>query len=132
MRLNRGGNRSGNRALYQIVVARLRRDGATQAYMEKKRAEGKSTTEGIRCLKRYVAREVYRLLLECAEPHELIDAGELRARRRELKITQAAIADVLGVSAPRMSLLERGKTIDSALAERYSDLLDELEEKSPR
>lgn len=61
MRLNRGGNRAGNRALYQIVIARLSRDEAARAYMEKKRAEGKGKAEAIRCLKRYVAREVLAL-----------------------------------------------------------------------
>lgn len=131
MRLNRGGNRAGNRALYQIVIARLSRDEATRAYMEKKRAKGKGKAEAIRCLKRYVAREVYRLLLECAEHRELPDAGELRERRRKLKVTQAAAADALGVSAARVSTLERGVTVDSALAERYSGLLDELERERP-
>lgn len=86
---------------------------------------------GINSLKRYVAREVYRLLLECAEHRELPDAGELRERRRKLKVTQAAAADALGVSAARVSTLERGVTVDSALAERYSGLLDELERERP-
>ena len=61
-RLNRGGDRHGNRALWWIVMSRLRNDPRTQAYARRRTAEGKSTREIIRCLKRYVAREVYQAL----------------------------------------------------------------------
>jgi transposase len=64
-RLNRGGNREANRALYMICLARMRRDGRTKEYVARRTAEGKSKREIIRCLKRYVAREVYRVLLSC-------------------------------------------------------------------
>ncbi|MGW3818694.1 IS110 family transposase [Streptomyces sp. NPDC005046] len=58
-RLNRGGNRQANAALYRIVVTRLRRDARTQLYLERRTKQGKSKREIIRCLKRYVAREIY-------------------------------------------------------------------------
>ena len=61
-RLNRGGDRRANAALYRIVVVRLRHDPRTRTYMERRRAEGMSKAEVIRCLKRYVAREVFALL----------------------------------------------------------------------
>jgi transposase len=61
-RLNRGGNREANRALYMICLARMRRDTRTQEYVAKRTAEGKSKREIIRCLKRYVAREAYHVL----------------------------------------------------------------------
>ncbi|WP_406502940.1 IS110 family transposase [Streptomyces sp. NBC_00212] len=61
-RLNRGGGRQANAALYRIVLTRLRWDPRTQAYYERRVAEGKTRREVIRCLKRYVAREVYRLV----------------------------------------------------------------------
>ncbi|MFJ4880407.1 IS110 family transposase [Streptomyces sp. NPDC088745] len=61
-RLNRGGNRQANAALYRIVMTRLRWDPRTQAYYERRLTEGKTRRETIRCLKRYVAREVYRLV----------------------------------------------------------------------
>ena len=61
-RLNRGGDRRANASLYRIVIVRLRHDSRTRAYMERRRAEGMSKTEVIRCLKRYVAREVFGLL----------------------------------------------------------------------
>jgi transposase len=64
-RLNRGGNREANRALYMICLARMRRDRRTQEYVARRTAEGKSKREIIRCLKRYVAREVYRVLICC-------------------------------------------------------------------
>jgi transposase len=64
-RLNRGGNREANRALYMTCLARMRRDRRTQEYVARRTAEGKSKREIIRCLKRYVAREVYRVLISC-------------------------------------------------------------------
>lgn len=61
-RLNRGGDRQANAALHRIVVVRLRYDQRTKAYMQRRTQEGMSKTEVIRCLKRYVAREVFALL----------------------------------------------------------------------
>lgn len=61
-RLNRGGDRQANRALHLAVISRLRLDPRTKAYVAKKTAEGHSKMEIIRCLKRYLAREVYFLL----------------------------------------------------------------------
>jgi transposase len=58
-RLNRGGDRQANSALFGIVVTRLRSESRTQAYMERRLKEGRSKLEIIRVLKRYVAREVY-------------------------------------------------------------------------
>ncbi len=65
-RLNRGGNRDANRALHSICVVRMGRDRRTQAYVARRTAEGKSKREIMRCLKRYVAREVYRVLVSAA------------------------------------------------------------------
>ncbi|MGA7416600.1 MAG: IS110 family transposase [Acidimicrobiales bacterium] len=61
-RLNRRGDRQLNRALHVVVINRIRHDGATQAYVERRRAEGKSDREIKRCLKRYVARQLFRQL----------------------------------------------------------------------
>ncbi|MER5201341.1 IS110 family transposase [Streptomyces sp. NPDC002755] len=57
-RLNRGGNRQANAALYRIVITRLRRDTRTRLYLERRTKEGMSKREIIRSLKRYVAREI--------------------------------------------------------------------------
>ncbi len=61
-RLNRGGNRQDNSALHMIVVCRMRTDQRTRDYVERRTREGLSKREFMRCLKRYVAREVYRVL----------------------------------------------------------------------
>jgi transposase len=61
-RLNRGGDRNANQALWRIVMTRLAFDPRTRDYMERRTKEGRSKREVIRILKRYVAREVYRHL----------------------------------------------------------------------
>lgn len=61
-RLNRGGNRQANAALYRIVLTRLRWDLATQEYAAKRTAQGKSKRDIIRCLKRYIAREMFNII----------------------------------------------------------------------
>jgi transposase len=59
-RLNPRGNRSANEALWRIVLVRMATDPRTRRYVERRSIEGKSTREIIRCLKRYVAREVFK------------------------------------------------------------------------
>ena len=62
-RLNYGGDRDANRALHMIAVCRLRYCDRTRAYAQRRTAEGKTKTEIIRCLKRYIAREIYHALV---------------------------------------------------------------------
>lgn len=61
-RLNRGGDRAANSALHIIAIGRLRLDVTTQAYVARRVAEGHSKLEALRCLKRYIARELYYVL----------------------------------------------------------------------
>lgn len=61
-RLNRGGDRQLNRALHTIVLARVACHEETRAYVERRRAEGKTSREIRRCLKRHLARRIYKLL----------------------------------------------------------------------
>ena len=61
-RLNRGGDRQLNRALHTVALVRLRDDPATQAYAARRRAEGKSPREIRRCVKRAIARQLFKLL----------------------------------------------------------------------
>lgn len=61
-RLNRGGDRRLNRALHIATLTRMTHDPNTRAYVERRRAEGLTTQEIRRCLKRYLARQIYRLL----------------------------------------------------------------------
>jgi len=61
-RLDRGGDRALNRALHTIIVSRRKHHPATIAYVQRRTSEGKSIREAIRCLKRYLARHLFRLL----------------------------------------------------------------------
>jgi transposase len=61
-RLNQGGDRQANSALWRIVFVRMAHDPRTQAYVERRTKEGKTKKEIVRCLKRYVAREIYKTL----------------------------------------------------------------------
>jgi transposase len=61
-RLNRGGDRRLNRALHMAVITRMTHDPNTRAYVERRRAEGRTIKEIRRCLKRYLARHLYRTL----------------------------------------------------------------------
>ena len=61
-RINRGGDRRLNRALHMATVTRIRMDPRTRAYVEKRTAEGRTPREIRRCLKRYLARQIYRQL----------------------------------------------------------------------
>ena len=62
-RLHRGGDRQANRALYMIVLSRMRHDPRTRAYLERRTKQGLNSKDIIRCRKRYVVREVYTALL---------------------------------------------------------------------
>jgi transposase len=66
-RLNHGGDRRANCALWRVVIVRLATHPPTQHYMARRTQEGMSKAEIIRCLKRYVAREIYRELTPPAE-----------------------------------------------------------------
>src|SRR4051794_19478933 len=65
-RLNRGGDRAANSALHIIAIGRLRTEPRTKAYVAKRIAQGHSKLEAIRCLKRYIARELFILIRQRA------------------------------------------------------------------
>jgi transposase len=67
-RLNRGGDRQANRALHAVVLTRMRHHAPTRAYVARHKAEGKTTQEIMRKLKRYLARRIYHLLTS-GQPH---------------------------------------------------------------
>jgi transposase len=67
-RLNRGGDRQLNRALHTILLVRLRTDPDTRAYMARRTAEGKSRRDAKRCLRRVIARQLFRLLERNDQP----------------------------------------------------------------
>ena len=119
-RLNRSGNRQANHALWRIVMVRLTCDPATQAYVARRRAQGKSDREIVRCLKRYVAREVFGHLVR---PGTVPAGADLREARLKARLSLASVADVLGSWPNRISELERGLLYDTDLALRYEAML---------
>lgn len=125
-RLNQGGNRQANHALWRIVMVRLSADPRTKAYVERRRAEGRSTREIIRCLKRYIAREIFHHL---TNPQPLADAGPaLRNRRLALNLTQADVAHQLGTNPSRISNAETGYRGGAHnITRRYTAWLDQHE-----
>jgi transposase len=63
-RLNPAGDRRANRALYTIALTRMRTDPQTRAYVERRTTEGLSKPEIMRCLKHYIAGEIYHILTD--------------------------------------------------------------------
>jgi transposase len=115
-RLNTGGDRQANNALWRIVLVRLATDQRTKDYAARRTLEGKSKKEIIRCLKRHVAREMFKLL---TSPPTVPAGADLRAARLEAGITLTAAAHALGLWPARISRLERGDVHDAQLAHRY-------------
>jgi transposase len=115
-RLNHGGNREANNALWRIVLVRLSSDPETQAYAARRKQDGKSSKEIMRCLKRYVAREVFRLL---TNPPSTPKGSDLRATRKAAKITLEKAAACLDTYPITISKIERNLTNDTKLATRY-------------
>lgn len=120
MRLNRGGDRQANRALHTIALNRMSNDGRTRSYVAKRVGEGKTKREIIRCLKRYIANEVYR---HVTRPQEVPAIDDLRPLRQSKKITLQTIAEEFGVWPMKVSTIERGKSRDDEFASRYRKFL---------
>jgi transposase len=119
-RLNRSGNRQANHALWRIAFVRLSSDPTTKAYAARRTAEGKSQREIIRCLKRYIAREIYRLIVE---PVTVRAGADLRSIRLSRGFSLAVVAAELGASMNTISRLERALIHNSDLAKRYEHWL---------
>jgi len=133
-RANRSGNRQANHALWRIVMVRLsHKDPATMAYVERRSAQGKSDRQIVRCLKRHVAREVYRHLVR---PEVVPVGADLRADRLAARISLQTVADAIGSWPTRISELEGGLRHDTDLARRYvrwlADQSRNEEEAPPR
>ncbi len=63
-RLNRSGNRAANNAIWTIAMVRMRNEPRTKVYVERRTAEGLSQKDICRCLKRYIVRELYPVILD--------------------------------------------------------------------
>ena len=122
-RLNRGGNRQANNALWRIAITRMRYDQTTIAYTQKRQTEGKNRREIIRCLKRHIAREIYHLL---TNPHQTPNGAHLRCLRKNALTTLTHAATALKTFPVRLSQLERGIYHNHQLATRYHQWLTAL------
>ena len=111
-RLNRGGNRQANNALWRIATNRMRHDPHTKEYATRRQAQGKTHTEIIRCLKRHIAREIYHLL---TDPPPTPHGTDLRHRRQQARITLTRAAHHLDTQPTVLSQLERGPTTTTSL-----------------
>lgn len=126
-RLNRGGDRQANRAIHEIARVRMSCDKRTQEYIAKKTGEGKTKREAMRCLCRYIAREVYHLITGPQVP--LPDPEKLASRRKAHNLTQAEVASYLDVKNSTISRAELGRSLNSDLLNAYQSFLDSLEQK---
>lgn len=119
-RLNRGGDRQANSALYDIVKARMSYDERTRAYVARRTAEGKSKKEIMRCLKRYCAGEVYTLI---SDPPVVPSIDDLRLLRQSKKLSLTSVAKEFSVWPAKISTIERGKSRDDEFVARYREFL---------
>lgn len=74
-RLNRGGDRHANCALWRIAVTRLATDPRTRAHRDRRQQDGLTNKEILRCLKRYISREIYPLLQHQTRPQQPLSAA---------------------------------------------------------
>ena len=126
-RLSRGGDREANSSLYRIVLVRMSKDKRTRDYVAKRTEEGKSKKEIIRCLKRYVAREIYRVM---SNPRPAPLTNDLRPIRLALGLTQAMVATALGTWPTAISRIERGKCRDLQVIAEYRAWLQKQPKKT--
>ena len=115
-RLNRGGDRQANSALYDIVKCRMSFDQRTRTYVARRRQEGKTTKEIMRCLKRYVAAEVYALIID---PPAVPATDDLRPLRLAHKLSLTDVAHHFNVWPAKVSNIERGQSRDDDFTHEY-------------
>lgn len=127
-RLSRGGNRHANSAIHRIALLRLRhREPRMMAYFDRRRAEGLTDRDIMRCLKRHLANEVYAALINPVAPPP---AGpELRARRCQQGVSMRELATILDTPYRRLQRLETGARAEPARRHRVTTALDELDPK---
>lgn len=122
-RLNHGGDRRGNKALHRIALVRMRHDPTTHAYLNRKLSEGKTRKDVLRCLKRAIAREVYKALTR-AQTALLTTEGQQLAterKRRHISLTEAARA--LNTYPARISDIEKQRRPLPTLTDQYKNWL---------
>ena len=101
-------------------------DKRTSEYIAKRISEGKSKREAMRCLKRYIAREVYRVLLSpTAVKHA--SGSSLAARRKFAGLLQRDVADALGVHSAVISSIETERAKHMETRSAYETFLSQIE-----
>jgi transposase len=105
-RLNKGGDRAANHALWRIALVRLSIDDRTRRYAARRTTEGLSERDVMRCLKRYIAREIHRVLTRPPAPAPR--GPQLAALRHQLGIKQSEIAHQLEIAPTDLSRIENG------------------------
>jgi transposase len=115
-RLNQGGDRAANHALWRIAMVRLTHDERTKDYMARRTAEGLSKRDVMRSLKRYIARESFKVLTNPPPPAP--NGAEIRRLRTDANLPQRVIAEQFDITIQRLSRIERGLTRDPAMRTR--------------
>ena len=100
----------------RCATTRIRHDAATNQYVARRKAEGKNRKEIIRCLKRHIAPEIYRLI---TDPPPTPNCARLRILRQQASITITQAAQQLGTRPARISELELGRNHNHQLATQY-------------
>ena len=98
-------------------------DATPKAYIERRTAEGTSRREIMRCLKRYIAREIFALL---TDPKVVPNGQDLRAERTRRALSLRIVAEALSTSISSVSRLELGRTHDVEFAVRYGNWLESV------
>lgn len=124
-RLSHGGDRAANAAIHYVVVSRMASDQRTKDYIARRTEEGKTKKEIMRCLKRYVSREIYGQLTH-PQPAPVIT--DLRPTRQQLGITLQTAAIHFGTWPGTLSRIERGLSRDDTLAHDYRSWLAQQQE----
>lgn len=119
-RLNRGGDRRANSAIHEIAETRIRLGGDSADYVRRKISEGKTRKEAVRCLCRFIAREMFRLM---TGPQDVPDPRALEGRRNMLGLARGDVAKVLGVNPPKIRNTEKLVSLDSEFIRLYDETL---------
>jgi transposase len=127
-RLNRGGDRQANSALFTITLVRMRHHQPTRDYVKRRTAEGKTKTEIIRCLKRFIAREVFAAI---TNPTRDIPTGpELRQLRTDKGLPLVVVCGPQAITTTELSRLERSLSHNTELAIRIQTWLNQQPNKA--
>ncbi len=100
----------------------MRHHTPTRAYVARRTAEGKTRPEIMRCLKRFVAREIFNVIVN---PPVVPTGHEIRQRRLQAGVTLTALSNTLDIAPIRLSRIERGLDFNNDLARRAQDWLAE-------